>query len=187
MSWSSGRGALCSPAPSEAAHRAPTEAHDTAALAVARPPVPRRDERGSISLFILGLTLVATLLIVGTVAVTSAHLSRMRLLDVADGAALSAANALDEAAYARGVGESVPLSNASVRERAAEYVGSRPRPAGILGWRLGPETGSPDGRTAVVGLTGEAELPMVGAVLRELGVSITISVRSHARADLVEP
>ena len=68
------------------------------------------------------------LLIAGTVAVTSAHLSRMRLLDVADGAALSAANALDDSAYAQGVGESVPLSNGSVQERAAAYLGTRPRP-----------------------------------------------------------
>ncbi len=145
---------------------------------------PRRDETGSISLFILGLALVAILLISGTVAVTSAHLSRMRLLDVADGAALSAANALDDTAYTQGVGESVPLSNASVRERAASYVGGLPLPGNIVAWRLGPETGSPDGRTAVVALTGEAELPMVGDALRELGVSITISVRSQARSDL---
>ena len=146
-----------------------------------------RDEAGSISLFILGLALVAILLISGTVAVTSAHLSRMRLLDVADGAALSAANALDDTAYSQGVGESVPLSNASVRERAADYVGGLPRPGSIVGWHLGPETGSPDGRTAVVALTGEAQLPMVGGALRELGISITISVRSQARADLVAP
>ena len=70
--------------------------------------------------------MVAAVLIAGTVAVTSAHLSRMRLLDVADGAALSAANALDDAAYREGVGTAVPLSNASVRERAAAYVGGRP-------------------------------------------------------------
>ncbi len=76
----------------------------------------RRDEDGSISLLILGLTLIAVLLVAGTVAVTSAHLSRMRLLDLADGAALSAANALDESAYEQGVGESVPLSNASVQQ-----------------------------------------------------------------------
>ena len=72
------------------------------------------------------------LLIAGAVAVTSAHLSRMRLLDVADGAALSAANALDDSAYDRGVGESVPLSNRSVQERAAAYLGSRPRPGSIV-------------------------------------------------------
>ncbi len=147
----------------------------------------RRDERGSITPLILGLTVIAMLLIAGTIAVTSAHLSRMRMLDVADGAALSAANALDDTAYGRGIGASVPLGNASVQERAAAYVGSRPRPGSILAWRLAPGTGTPDGRTAVVALTGEAELPMVGPALRELGVSVTISVRSEARADVVTP
>ena len=144
-----------------------------------------RDERGSISLFVLGLSLISMLLVAGTVAVTSAHLARIRLLDVADGAALSAANALDDAAYTQGLGESVPLSNASVQERAAEYVGSRPRPHGILAWRLASGTGTPDGRTAVVALTGEAELPMVGPALRDLGVSVTITVVSRARSDLL--
>ncbi len=146
-----------------------------------------RDERGSVSVLILGLTMVAAVLIAGTVAVTSAHLTRMRLLDVADGAALRAANALDDAAYREGVGTSVPLSNASVRQRAAEYVGSRPRPGSVTQWRLGPGTGTPDGVTAVVDLTGEAQLPLVGGVLRSLGASVTISVRSEARADLVVP
>ena len=148
------------------------------------PDRPGRDERGSISLFILGLSLVAMLLIAGAVAVTSAHLSRMRLLDVADGAALSAANALDDAAYQRGVGESVPLSNASVQERAATYLRARPRPGSISQWRLAPGTGTPDGRTAVVVVVGEAQLPMVGTALRELGVSVTIRVESRARSDL---
>jgi len=151
-------------------------------MAVAAVP---RAERGSITPFILGLTVIAALLIAGTIAVTSAHLSRMRMLDVADGAALSAANALDDEAYRRGVGESVPLSTASVQQRAADYVASRPRPASILSWRLASGTGTTDGRTAVVALTGEAELPMMGPALRELGVTVTITVRSSARADLV--
>ena len=145
------------------------------------------DERGSISLYLLGLAVVAMLLVAGTVAVTSAHLARMRLLDVADGAALDAADALDPAAYQQGVGESVPLSTASVRERAAAYVGALERPPGVVAWSLGPATGTPDGSTAVVALTGEAELPMVGGMLRDLGVSVTISVTSRARADLVAP
>ena len=145
----------------------------------------RRNEDGSISLFIVGLALIAVLLIAGAVAVTSAHLSRMRLLDVADGAALSAANALDDSAYDQGVGESVPLSNRSVQERAAAYLGSRPRPGSISGWRLAPGTGTPDGRTAVVVVVGEAELPMIGPALRDLGVSVTIRVESRARSDVV--
>jgi Putative Flp pilus-assembly TadE/G-like len=145
----------------------------------------RRDEGGSISLFILGLALIAMLLVTGAVAVTSAHLSRMRLLDVADGAALSAANALDDSAYDRGVGQSVPLSNRSVQERAAVHLASRPRPGSIREWRLAPGTGTPDGRTAVVVVVGEAELPMVGPALRDLGVSVTIRVESRARSDVV--
>ena len=144
-----------------------------------------REEAGSISLFILGLSVIAMLLIAGTVAVTSAHLTRMRLLDVADGAALSAANALDDSAYERGVGESVPLSNRSVQERAASYVGSRPRPSSVSDWRLAAGTGTPDGRTAVVVIVGDARLPMVGSVLRDLGVSVTIRVESRARSDVV--
>lgn len=158
----------------------------SATVGVGRPG-PRRDERGTITVYVLGLAVVAMLLISGTVAVTAAHLARMRLLDVADGAALSAANGLDDSAYRQGVGESVPLSNASVRQRAASYVGGLERPPGVVGWRLGPGTGTPDGRTAVVDLTGEAELPMVGGALRELGVSITIHVTSRARSDLVLP
>ncbi|HYJ26082.1 MAG TPA: Tad domain-containing protein [Nocardioides sp.] len=144
----------------------------------------RRREDGSISLFILGLAVIAMVLIAGAVAVTSAHLSRMRLLDVADGAALSAANALDDSAYDRGVGDSVPLSNRSVQERAAAYLSVRPRPRSISGWRLAPGTGTPEGRTAVVVVVGEAELPMVGPALRDLGVSVTIRVESRARSDL---
>ena len=145
----------------------------------------RRDEAGSISLLILGLTLIAMLLVAGTVAVTSAHLSRMRLLDLADGAALSAANALDESAYEQGVGESVPLSDASVQQAAATYLTSRPRPARVTRWRLAPGTGTPDGRTAVVVIVGEAELPMIGPALRDLGVFVTIRVESRARSDLL--
>jgi hypothetical protein len=154
---------------------------------VTTPTQAQRAEQGTISIFILGLATIAAMLIVGTVAVTSAHLSRTRLLDVADGAALSAANALDEAAYQQGLGDAVPLSDTSVRQRAAEYVARAERPRAVLRWWLAPGTGSPDGRTADVALSGEAELPLVGGVLRELGVSITISVVSSARADVVAP
>ena len=146
-----------------------------------------RDERGSTSVFILGLTLIALMLVSGGVAVTSAHLSRMRLLDAADGAALAAANALDEGAYRQGVGDSVPLSDSSVRQRAAAYLATEGRPATVTDWGLRPGTGTPDGRTAVVALSGRARLPMVGELLADLGVSITISVESRARADLVAP
>ena len=68
------------------------------------------------SLLFLGFAVVATLLILGTVAVTSVQLSRMRLLDAADGAALDAADSLDLGAYHQGLGGAVALSD-SFRNR----------------------------------------------------------------------
>lgn len=136
------------------------------------------------SILILGYTVVAILLIVGTVAVTSAQLSRMRLLDAADGAALDAADSLDLGAYQQGIDASVPVSDATVAATASRYLADRPLPVGMNAWAVTSGTGSPDGRTAVVRLTGEADLPLVGGLLDALGGSVTITVESRARADL---
>jgi hypothetical protein len=163
-----------------------------------RPPVGRAKRRltarlrcvratrdsGQVTLLVLGFTLVAAMLIVGTVAVTSVQLSRMRLLDAADGAALDAADSLDASAYQRGLGSSVPVSDETVRETAEGYLAHRPLPVGMIAWQVAPGTGSPDGQTAVVRLVGEADLPMVGGVLRGLGGSLTLTVQSRARSDL---
>ncbi len=132
-------------------------------------------------LLILVLTMVCSLLITGVVAVTSVHLSRMQLLDVADGAALAAANALDDTAYGRGVGDAVPLSDATVRQAAADYVARRPVPETMTTWGLGSGTGTPDGQLAVVQMSCVAEVPLVGWLL---GDGVTITVASRARADL---
>ncbi len=151
---------------------------------------PRRRQRregGQVSLLILGLSMIALLLVVGTIDVTAAHLSRMRLLDAADAAALDAADALDARAYRVGVAEAVPLSDATVRASSGAYLGSRPLPRGISSWRVDPGTGSPDGRTAVVVLTCRVDLPMGGSLLDALGSSVTIHVTSRARADVQPP
>ena len=150
-------------------------------------PGEQRREEGQVSLLILGLTLIALLLVVGTVAVTSAHLSRMRLLDAADAAALDAANALDARAYTAGIGATVPLGDATVQDAAGAYLASRPLPTGITHWQVDPGTGSPDGRTAVVALSCQADLPMVGGLLDAVGTSVTIHVVSRARADVEPP
>lgn len=83
-----------------------------------------------------------------------------------------------------GVKTSVPLSNATVRERAAGYVRAAPGPTASSRGARTPAQALLGGRTAVVSLSGEAELPMIGAVLSDLGVSIRITVKSSARADL---
>ena len=44
-----------------------------------------------------------------------------------------------------------------------------------------------DGGTAVVRLSGEADLPLVGGLLRGLGSSVTVTVESRAQARVAEP
>ncbi|XVX21491.1 pilus assembly protein TadG-related protein [Actinomycetota bacterium] len=141
-------------------------------------------ESGQIGLLLLGLTMVAITLILVTAAITSAHLTRMRLLDAADGAALDAADSLDTSIYTGGLREAVALSNNSVAEAASNYLAARPVPPSMLAWAVAPGTGSPDGQTAVVRVTGTAEVPFVGALLEAAGTTITITVESRARADL---
>ena len=71
---------------------------------------------------------------------------------------------------------------ASVRELAAGYLDSRPLPTDVAGWALERGTGSPDGETAVVVLTAQVNLPVVGAVLDALGSEVSVTVTSRARA-----
>lgn len=147
----------------------------------------RRDpEEGQIAILIVGLFVIVLVLVLGAIDVTAAQLGRMRLLDAADATALDAADALDEAAaYSQGIGETPLLTTASVREAASEHLARTPRPTGLESWALGPDTGTPDGRTAVVMLTGRATLPMTGWILDSLGGGVTITVESRARAPLL--
>ena len=79
------------------------------------------------TLLVTGCMAIAVLLILGTVVATSAQLARVRLLDVVDGAALDAADALDTRAPRTGPprswssrgGSSYPSSVRSCRPSAA--------------------------------------------------------------------
>ncbi|MDO5503299.1 MAG: hypothetical protein Q4G67_09025 [Actinomycetia bacterium] len=155
---------------------------------MARPTDPHGrpwDERGSISVLVIGALAVAIALILGAVIATSAQLSRVQLLDVVDAAALDAADAFDQGAYHRGLASAVPLSSATVRESADLYLAARERPARVTGWRVESGTGTPDGQTAVVVIAAEVDLPVVGIFLGAISRTITMTVQGSARADLV--
>lgn len=147
-----------------------------------------RDDEGRLSILILGLAVIATTLILGGLAVTSVHISRMRLLDAADAAALDATDEAVTRVYSGGVGQALPLSDEVVQQTAVETLAGRQRPQGLNSWAVAGGTGSPDGQTAVIRLTGEADLPLVGGLIRGLGGSVTVGVESQARADtLIAP
>ena len=147
-----------------------------------------RDEqpdRGQISLLILGFTIIALMLIIGGVDVTSVQLARARLFDAADGAALDASDALDNgSAYEGGLKSVIPITDGSVRQSATAYLAVEPRPHGISSWILADGTGSPDGQTAVIRLRGTAEIPIAASVLAAFGGSVRITVESRARSGL---
>ncbi len=141
-------------------------------------------EEGSITPLIIGLFAIALVVITTGVAVSSVQIERMRLFDAADGAALRAANALDVSAYHAGVADAVPVTDTSVAQAAAGYLDDIGLPQGVQAWALGPGTGSPDGQTAVVVLTGTLSVPLVGRVIDAAGGSVSVTVTSRARADL---
>lgn len=137
------------------------------------------------TLLVIGCMAIAVLLILGTIVATSAQISRVRLLDVADGAALDAADALDLSVYGGGLGDSVAISDRTVWDSAQAYLAARERPESITSWRIAPGTGTPDGGTAVVVVSGQVRLPVVGPLLEAVGSTVTITVRGDARAGLI--
>ncbi|MEN3123595.1 pilus assembly protein TadG-related protein [Janibacter sp. LM] len=144
-----------------------------------------RDDRGQLSVLVLGLTVIAMTLIIGGIAVTSVHISRMRLLDAADSAALEATDESAEQIYEGGLGTALPVTDDSVRAAASEHLASRALPHGLESWAVADGSGSPDGQTAVVRLTGQADLPLIGGLLESMGGSVTVTVESRARAGVV--
>lgn len=142
-------------------------------------------EQGSMTILVIGCMAIAVLLVLGTIVATSAQISRLRLLDVVDAAALDAADALDSGAYGSGLGEAVRINDDTVWSSAESFVGARERPSNVMSWRIEPGTGTPDGTTAVVVLSGVVQLPVVGPLLDAVGGSVTITVRGDARAGLV--
>ncbi len=142
-------------------------------------------EAGQVSVLLIGMVAIALTLVMGIVGVTSVQLSRIQLLDAADAAALDAADAVaEDVVYREGVGQGVPLTDARVVEAAAEHLASRELPGRVTSWSLTGETGTPDGRTAVVQLSGVVHLPVVSAAVDHLGGGLTVTVRSSARSDL---
>lgn len=136
-------------------------------------------------MLIAGLFALLALLVMGGVDVTAVQLSRMHLIDAADAAAVDAADAVDEVAvYRNGVDPALRLTDATVRETAAQDLARQQRPGHITSWGLGPGTGSPDGRTAVVRMRANVRPPLLGGLMSFMHADISISVESRARADL---
>lgn len=146
------------------------------------------DDSGQVLLLILGYVVVALVLVTVAVDATAIYLARAQLLDASDAAALDAADAADPSTvYRAGVQTVVPLTDQTVQAAAATYLASYPSPTRVTDVRLDGATGSPDGHSAVVQLTAQVRLPLLGPVVNAWSGGVTVTVRSVARSDVDPP
>ncbi|AKU16261.1 pilus assembly protein TadG-related protein [Luteipulveratus mongoliensis] len=146
---------------------------------------PGRGDDGRISILIVGLFALLGILVMGGVDVTAVQLSRMHLIDVADAAAVDAADAIDDpTVYQQGVGSNLRLTDRSVGTVAGSSLAQQKKPAHITSWGLIGGTGTTDGRTAVVRLRGNVRPPLLGGFMSFFDADISITVESRARADV---
>ena len=149
------------------------------------PRPPRRGDDGQVTVLVLGYALIAFVLVAVVADAAAVHLARTRLTDVAEGAALDAADALSGSVYTGGVtGEAVPLTDDGVRRQAERYLRTCEPTSRLDAVRIAPGTGTTDGESATVHLVGRAHLPIAAFVVASWSGGITVSATATARAPL---
>jgi hypothetical protein len=140
------------------------------------------DEDGQITVLIIGYILLSLLVIAVITAVSAVYIEHKKLLSVADGAALSAADTFSVASIDAGGGEPAPaLESGSVSRAADAYLERSGALARFHNLGLDPATGAPDSRTARVVLTAVVHPPIVNFLVP---AGIPIVATTDARADL---
>lgn len=131
---------------------------------------------------ILGYVALALLVATVVIGITAVYLEHKRLLSLADGASLAAADSytLGEVASTGGTPSAV-LNPARVRNVAADFVARSPASQRFSGLSVTGATGTPDGSTAVVVLTAAVHPPVVNFLVPD---GIRIEATSTARSRL---
>lgn len=144
-----------------------------------RRPRLRDSEEGSAVPLIVGFFVIAATFVVVAAAATSVHLERLRLLTVADGAALAGAESFEIADVTVEGDRVVPtLAAAAVGEAVEEYVTEAD--AGALTELAVVTAGTTDGRSATVVLRATWHPPLVNALLPD-GLPISVTSTAAAR------
>ena len=137
----------------------------------------RREEGAAVPL-IIGLLAIALAFVAVAAGATSLHLDRLRLLTVADGAALAAAESFRVADVSVQGDEVVPaLTEGAVRTAVDRYVADAR--SGVEGVRV-VAASTDDGRSATVVLQGTWRPPLASALLPD-GVPIEVTSTAAAR------
>ncbi|MEV7573151.1 pilus assembly protein TadG-related protein [Pseudarthrobacter sp. NPDC089323] len=131
---------------------------------------------------ILGFVAVALLVATVMIGITAVYLEHKRLLSLADGASLAAADSFTLGEVeSHGGSPSAVLNPARVRNVAADFVAESPAAERFDALAVAGATGSPDGSTAVVVLTAAVHPPVVNFLVPD---GIPIEATSTARSRL---
>ena len=138
-------------------------------------------EGGQTLILVIGYVAIALLAVSATLAATAVNTEARRLLSVADGAVVAAADSFSVAGGAEDTALDLVLTDAAVRSAAAAYVGDTNAPARFDGFVVLLATADGDGTTARVRLGATVRPPIVGWFVPD---GIPISVESSARTAL---
>ena len=131
---------------------------------------------------IIGYVLLALLVTTVVAAASSVYIEHKKLLSLADGASVAAADSftLGQLDSASGRPTAV-LSSGRVRGTALDYLNRDGAFARFRGLAVAPATGSPDGSTAVVVLSAAVHPPVVNFLVPD---GFRIEATSTARSRL---
>ena len=140
-----------------------------------------RGDEGQIGVLVIGYMLVSLLVVTVVMGSSALYLGHKKLLSAADGAALAAADTFSLGPGAGpGQGPAAVLAPAAVRGEVNRYLAEINAANGLPGLRVDGETGTSDGRTAKVVLTGVVHPPLVNFLVPD-GIPITAVSEARAR------
>ncbi|WP_346763470.1 pilus assembly protein TadG-related protein [Arthrobacter sp. PAMC25564] len=138
-------------------------------------------EDGQLAVLIIGYVLVALLVTSVVIAASSVYIEHKKLLSMADGASVAAADSftLGQLESAGGTPTAV-LSAGRVHSAAVDYLNRNAAFTRFGGLAVTPATGSPDGSTAVVVLSAAVHPPVVNFLVPD-GIRIEASSTARSR------
>ncbi|MET4061145.1 hypothetical protein ABIB35_002710 [Arthrobacter sp. UYP6] len=138
-------------------------------------------EEGQIGVLIIGYVLVSLLVVSVVMGASALYLGHKKLLSAADGAALAAADTFSLGpAPVSGAGPEAVLAPAAVQAEVNRYLAQTNAADRLPGLAVDSETGTMDGRTAKVVLTGVVHPPLVNFLVPD-GIPITVVSEARAR------
>ncbi len=135
-------------------------------------------------LLVLGYFAIAALVMTVATDASAVFLAQRSLASAADGAAVVAAQSVDERSlYLRDYTDTLPISDAALHAVVVAYVeqqGLRERFGGLEVVRAS----SPDGRTVTVTFRTTVRLPFVNVITGEHGGGVELTATAHAQMPL---